>query len=418
MEILEIKLRQHSPLIHFHDQEGATIRATEIKPKLDKFLVGLKLDNLKALECKVSVSEKGKSTSDENRESVFFEYQVIILPAEPLLKPKKIEKDSKEYPTFFGAMGEKYKDNPKYISLTKNEIILKFKSHYPEIIGAIRTNICHFFAQTNFGTRQSKGFGSFYPLASTELGNAFQPISSFMQECLVQNYNFGLSIIERFSDIEMFYKILKSGFNFPHHPKVDGKLDYSNRGTYNYYIKSFLSTYYLNRSIGNEKYFVKQYFFKKENRIQDDGLKKFYIRSVLGVADNFEFRGEKWWGKIDVSSTHVERFKSPIQFKIFENTLYVRWTNELLPINTEFLFEERRKGSAGRPGQLITSKIINSPAENIDYQQLFVEYLNFLEEEKKRFNSHFISKTNNLHSALMPLSNFFNRLNLTYNPLS
>ena len=37
---LEITLKQHTPLIHFqHDQVGATLRASEVKPKLDKFLL-------------------------------------------------------------------------------------------------------------------------------------------------------------------------------------------------------------------------------------------------------------------------------------------------------------------------------------------------------------------------------------------
>ena len=37
---LEFKLKQHTPLIHFqHDQSGATLRATELKPKLDKFVL-------------------------------------------------------------------------------------------------------------------------------------------------------------------------------------------------------------------------------------------------------------------------------------------------------------------------------------------------------------------------------------------
>jgi len=36
---LTFKLKQHTPIIHFqHDQHGTTLRATEIKPKLDRFL--------------------------------------------------------------------------------------------------------------------------------------------------------------------------------------------------------------------------------------------------------------------------------------------------------------------------------------------------------------------------------------------
>ena len=40
MQKLEFTLKQHTPLIHFqHDQAGATLRATEVKPKLDQFLI-------------------------------------------------------------------------------------------------------------------------------------------------------------------------------------------------------------------------------------------------------------------------------------------------------------------------------------------------------------------------------------------
>ena len=37
---LEFTLKQHTPIIHFQsDQSGATLRATELKPKLDRFLI-------------------------------------------------------------------------------------------------------------------------------------------------------------------------------------------------------------------------------------------------------------------------------------------------------------------------------------------------------------------------------------------
>ena len=40
MKKLTIKLKQHTPLIHFqHDEYGATLRASEVKPKLDKYII-------------------------------------------------------------------------------------------------------------------------------------------------------------------------------------------------------------------------------------------------------------------------------------------------------------------------------------------------------------------------------------------
>ena len=39
MAQLVIELKQHTPILHFqHGQQGATLRATEVKPKLDKFI--------------------------------------------------------------------------------------------------------------------------------------------------------------------------------------------------------------------------------------------------------------------------------------------------------------------------------------------------------------------------------------------
>ena len=36
---IKFTLKQHTPIIHFQsEQAGATLRATELKPKLDKFL--------------------------------------------------------------------------------------------------------------------------------------------------------------------------------------------------------------------------------------------------------------------------------------------------------------------------------------------------------------------------------------------
>ena len=55
---LAFTLKQHTPLIHFqHDQEGATLRATEVKPKLDRFIY-----------------QKWIQAENGNREAVFRRY--------------------------------------------------------------------------------------------------------------------------------------------------------------------------------------------------------------------------------------------------------------------------------------------------------------------------------------------------------
>ena len=40
MKTLKVTLKQHTPLIHFqHSEEGATLRSSEVKPKLDRFII-------------------------------------------------------------------------------------------------------------------------------------------------------------------------------------------------------------------------------------------------------------------------------------------------------------------------------------------------------------------------------------------
>ena len=46
MKTLKVTLKQHTPLIHFqHDQYGATLRASEVKPKLDRFIIAHAFNN-------------------------------------------------------------------------------------------------------------------------------------------------------------------------------------------------------------------------------------------------------------------------------------------------------------------------------------------------------------------------------------
>ena len=62
---LEVKLKQHTPLIHFqHDQEGATLRASEVKPKLDRFI----LTRLGGGEVNFGHKDDSEDKKNENKE--------------------------------------------------------------------------------------------------------------------------------------------------------------------------------------------------------------------------------------------------------------------------------------------------------------------------------------------------------------
>ena len=59
MHKLTFTLKQHTPLIHFHSEVDASLRATELKPKLDNFL-----------HANTEVEKKWKINGQEDRKSV------------------------------------------------------------------------------------------------------------------------------------------------------------------------------------------------------------------------------------------------------------------------------------------------------------------------------------------------------------
>ena len=78
-----------------------------------------------------------------------------------------------------------------------------------------------------------------------------------------------------------------------------------------------MTEYFLEKKIGNEKKWIKEKFFK--NRIIEDGIEKKYIRGLLGITDNIEFRDKERRGKIGIKSKEIERYKSPITFEVLRN---------------------------------------------------------------------------------------------------
>ena len=144
---VEFTLKQHTPIIHFQsDQSGATLRATELKPKLDRFLIE------KVFNGKNNKQNYEKYLIDKDKDA--FNYKIKIdYPLE------KHELDIIS-PLFFGNMGSGVKKKSKKYNQTFK---IEFQSlkHY-ELIEIIKNNFPTFLAKTNFGMRQTKGFGSFY----------------------------------------------------------------------------------------------------------------------------------------------------------------------------------------------------------------------------------------------------------------
>ncbi len=107
---LKFKLKQHTPIIHFqYDQSGATLRASELKPKLDKFLIeklGLtKKITIDSKEKEVPKSEYKHWFIDEGKEHLALNYKVKINTKNTHINNKEIQSRDR-IPNFFANMGK------------------------------------------------------------------------------------------------------------------------------------------------------------------------------------------------------------------------------------------------------------------------------------------------------------------------
>ncbi len=317
MAKLTVKLKQHTPLIHFQaQQEGATLRASELKPKLDRFLIEevfhQEFDEYK----KLLLGYKPGKTEKDYGAKKSFDYKVRIITK----SQKKTDKPHKLL--YLGNMGNPVQPTEtvyypgaiwlEFLSLNSTKIELSNSSK--DILDIIDENIDKFLAITNFGARQSKGFGAFF--ISGQENRYISILEEVRQQFLYIKYDHD-NYTDMMEDISIIYSFMKSGLNFP--ANEEKHLEAS-------YHRSFLFDYMNARGIGNEKKFIKEKFFQLPTRGNDN--KKQYVRAMLGTSEGITFRAGK---KIEIAykNNEVQRFRSPITFKIVGN--YLAFIPEKMP---------------------------------------------------------------------------------------
>ncbi len=276
---VEFILKQHTPIIHFQsDQIGATLRATELKPKFDKFLleqfpdlpVKVNSNGHRSLDYKVKIESNGAVKS---------------LPNSFLYFANNAIKDNKD----------------KQYMLKANSIKMEFFSFDQTILKIISRYIDDFLLITNFGTRNSKGYGSF----TNNIKDIEQRLKKYYPIVFkVENIN-----QNKWEDkVDTIHKLLKAGINFKS------------------YHKSLLFQYMCTKNLRWEKRKIKEEFSElaKGKEPIDCNIKKEYryIRAMLGLAGINEYQGKKIV-TIEHNNKEIERFRSPITYKIINNTLYL-----------------------------------------------------------------------------------------------
>lgn len=350
-------LKQHTPLIHFQsEQEGASLRATELKPKLDAFLIK-QLGGVKKINNKWLVG-KGKT------EHIALDYKVKIkISSSDTEEIEKKYTDNRgrtrfrQHPLYFGNMGKEGTEERKCFVWCK-DIECEFFSFNQQLLQEIENHFITFMATHNFGTRQSKGFGSFYVLQSDEHHRDFLDVLKNNLDYFVY---FKIDTKKRktvYSDIEFIYKLMKTGFNYDM-----------------IYHKGFLFKYFLKKNIGNEKRLIKEKLFPYAKKVSGDGLEKKYVRAVLGINESVEFKDRKdnRIGVVKYEHEDIERFKSPITFKVVGDFVAIipKDLHGLLKIDKPFLLSQKsNKASINLPNE-----------EDFDLKEFllqFVDYFNAL----------------------------------------
>lgn len=367
-----VELKQETPMIHFqYDQNGACLRASEVKPKLDKFII------------KKNGNIPDNWYIDKSKKSALNYKMKIIVKGTPqksdtlnLFLEKKKNNDNKDkknndnkYKTinsmYFGNMAKTEVEaikNYKETVFYKDKIELDIICFIPELMCEIKKYLREFFAVNNFGTRQSKGFGGFSILEGKDVINELNSnnYEYFYVNTEIKDYRINLDIVDA------IYALIKGGKNFS---KI-------NR---NAYIKGYIQREYLNdidkTNIGSDKAFIKAkgFFDNNENNYDD----YFFVRALLGLAEKYEFKDDKRKGTITIecADKSVVRYKSPITVKIVDSYIFFIFENTFDQIRSKTFVFSRDD---------IKHKI--KVPDTFDIDNFITEFIEYFNEQKNKFN--------------------------------
>lgn len=362
MKTLKVTLKQHTPLIHFqHNQYGATLRASEVKPKLDKFLLErLKHDPFiigKALlHCKKSVSKQELDESGVAFKYIFCKKEENWMGSYDSLSYKlrivtnredyvNLKMTSDKFPFMLCNM-DKEEDDLVQFSFYK-KIDLVFTSKYTSLIDKIVEYLDDFLAITNFGSRQNKGFGSFFTEDKT-LDDFKKSLSSSYHTVWTKEFSYRENLNgfnSLFNDLDKTYKSLKSGKR-----RIPSSLSY--------YFKE------------SDQVALKNYIKKGISPIRTN-----YIRACLGITNELNVSGdctaliEHCCGN---DEEKIERYQSPIMFKVFNQNIFLIYCdtfNSIANKTFKFSFVDKETKENVFPPQ-----ILNTP-QKFNIEKFLEKYL-------------------------------------------
>lgn len=308
MAKLTITLRQDTPMWHFlPDETGCCLRATEVKPKLDKFL-----KTKPGYKSEWQIKDKDQDALD---------YKMSFCTVGEI--NEKI-KDSK-FSLFFGNQ-KKPEDEQKKPIYYPNGIVMTIFSLNSDLVEKIKDHICEFFACHSFGTRQSKGFGCFYPEEikcddkTDEIPCCYDVIKNVAEYKFTTEGDTDFKTL--FNYINYFHKLIRSGINNNNHYK--GKKGSYYKSLMYFYVKEELKTDWDKPRIRHRFKLWPQTPSKRCDTLEFKTMSYEPItlyRDALGLSYN-----QMWGGgrNVNIEIDDVERFKSPIFYRpVWNGSNYV-----------------------------------------------------------------------------------------------
>jgi len=300
-----------TPLIHFQwRMKGATLRASEVKPKLDRFVIK-------------SFKESGNSVPEEWYEaertgSLDYKMQIQRTSEKEWVDINKIK-------SYFASKADTEGKRSIFFDCRLDIIC-----HKPALAEYIDTIIKKFFILNVFGARQSKGFGGFV-VEGTTAEEIYEEIAKKYGTFLYAETEENTKTLQKLNHIHTLYSVMKNGINRSLYSDKTGEYRFPER-----YIKGYAVREFLPENTGSDKAFIKSKIVSGNLR---GGLKTnpeyenfTFIRAILGLADSYIFcktdgPAEKIkfysFDETTGESRKIEKFRSPVSIRIYGSRIYI-----------------------------------------------------------------------------------------------
>lgn len=451
MNVIKLKfsLKQVTPMIHFQDDDEATIRATELKPKLDRFILSwlaYEKEEKKWTKQKIDSEAKMlKQTVKDLKDKAWLVDQYQVHQYHALNYKMRIKAENKVNRDFrYGnAVYILNKDKYKYKSSFYSKIIIDITCFNQELANRIKELLPILIDLTAFGLQQSKGYGNFrvskinnQDYKDNIENNLLKAINHFKSENILvykleldkeKNDKINTDYAVALNAIAEYNRFLKSGLrqNNEYIPSVIMK-KYFKQNRYNIINEKKA----MKQKLELSGYNINNLKHKDNGKLIDDcDFKKplndnkiYYTRGLLGFAQSYQFslcikknrdkngkEKKAFWKGFDVKGKigkeEISRFPSPLHYHVSENykEIYIIINNNALislqNANPKIVFNERyNKDEKKRKKERKIQFTAQLPdTEKFDFESFFEiaglnEFLSISDAKKNSDRKYFLTK--------------------------